>query len=304
MTAADRAPRISVVIPTYNRAKDIGRCLDSLVGQTFKDFEVLVCDDGSTDATAEEVNRYKDLLDLTYHWAENFGGPARPRNDGVRRARGTYVAFLDSDDWWSPRKLEESLRYLENGAGLVYHDLYLASRSGQRFFWRKSRTRKLTSPAFEDLIVNGNAINNSSVVVARRVLLAIGGFSEDRALIAAEDYDAWLRAAQTTDAFVRIPRTLGYYWVGSGNLSNPARTLQNLAVIAERYSGELLDLGARHNIFWLGYVQARAHYLVGSYSMAEANLAAIRWRRTPLSIQVKRLWMQLMIRLRRVRARE
>jgi len=70
-------PRVSVVVVTYMRAAQIGRCLESLVAQTFKDFEVLVCDDGSTDETATVVERYKGVLNLSYHWEQNSGGPAR-----------------------------------------------------------------------------------------------------------------------------------------------------------------------------------------------------------------------------------
>src|SRR5690242_1512065 len=91
--SSSRAPRVSVVIPTYNRAREMRRCLDSLVSQSFRDFEVLVCDDGSTDETATVAAAFETRLQLAYHWAENFGGPARPRNIGLHRARGIYVAF-------------------------------------------------------------------------------------------------------------------------------------------------------------------------------------------------------------------
>jgi glycosyltransferase involved in cell wall biosynthesis len=295
-------PRVSVIIPTYNRAGDIGRCLDSLVGQTMKDFEVLVCDDGSTDDTAEVVSRYQDKLDLRYHWAENFGGPARPRNIGLSLARAEYVAFLDSDDWWTPQKLEVSLEYLQRGADVVHHDLYLVTKSGQKVFWRKSSGRELQRPVFDDLIVNGNGVNNSSLVARRSLLEAIGGFSEHRDLIAAEDYDAWLRLGKISDAFVRIPRTLGYYWVGHGNLSNPQRQLQLLDVLEERYSQEFKDLGARHSIYWLNYTKARSHFVVGAYEMARRNLAATRWRRSSPSIRMKVFWMLVMIRFHNARA--
>ena len=294
---------MSVIIPTYNRARDIGRCLDSLVSQTFRDFEVLVCDDGSTDGTAKIVALYQGKLDLAYHWNENFGGPARPRNIGLRLARGTYVALLDSDDWWLPRKLEVSLKHLEAGADVVYHDLYLASRADQQVFWRRSGTRALHKPVFEDLMINGNGINNSSVVARKQILEAAGGFCEEPALIAAEDYDAWLQVARVTNAFVRIPEVLGYYWIGDGNLSNPGRILKNLDALEARYANELHALGARRSIYWLGYVKARSQYRMGSYEMAAGSLAAIRWRRAPLSIHAKSLWMSALIGLRQMWAR-
>ena len=145
---SERLPRVSVIISTYMRAPLVARCLDSLMAQTFKDFEVLLCDDGSTDDTAAVAERYKGALDLTYHWDKNFGGPARPRNAGLHLARGDYVAFLDVDDWWAARKLERSVAALDAGADVVYHDLYVAhsSRNGWRFL--RERTQPVPSPAF------------------------------------------------------------------------------------------------------------------------------------------------------------
>jgi glycosyltransferase involved in cell wall biosynthesis len=266
------APRVSVIVPTYNRAADLRRCLDSLVGQTFKDFEVLVCDDGSTDNTAVVVAPYKDALKLTYHWDENFGGPARPRNTGLRLARGNYVAFLDSDDWWAPRKLAESVRRLDAGADFVYHDLHIARSSRQKIYWRRQRTRALAAPAYDDLLLNGNAICNSSVVLRRDILLAAGGFSEDRALIAWEDYDTWLRVARATDRFVRIDQTLGYYWFGGGNISSPRQLLVNLKRFSELYFDTIADSPKPLPPAWFHYLLGQAKYQVGSYQDAITHM--------------------------------
>jgi glycosyltransferase involved in cell wall biosynthesis len=267
-----RTPRVSVVIPTHNRARDLARCLDALVAQTFKDFEVLVCDDGSTDDSAAVVARYQDVLDVTYHWAENFGGPARPRNAGLRMARAAYVAFLDSDDWWAPSKLEVSVRHLDEGADLVYHDLYSVASVGQRTFWRRRRTRKLRMPAFEDLLMNGNAICNSSVVLRRELLLSIGGFSEDKSMIAWEDYDAWLRLARVTERFVRIEETLGYYWLGGGNISSPHRLISNLERFKELYSAADWNPSARALPWWYHYLMGRACSQIASHPAAVLHM--------------------------------
>jgi glycosyltransferase involved in cell wall biosynthesis len=293
---AAAAPRVSVVIPTFNRARDVGRCLEALTRQTFRDFEVLVCDDGSKDNTREIVEGFTGRLDLQYHWAENFGGPARPRNAGLSLARGEYVAFLDSDDWWMPRKLEVSLRYLDDGADIVYHDLYVSKRADQKRSWLKSPTRALRKPVFEDLMIHGNGINNSSVTVRRSVMRAAGGFSEDRELIAAEDYDAWLRVARVTDRFVRIPEVLGYYWIGEGNISNPRRTLINLEALERIYAREIRAISERHSVYWLAYLKARCHYLMGAYDMAKRDLEVVRRQHAPFLVQAKRLWMKTFMR--------
>ena len=105
-----RPPRVSVVIPTYNRAGTVGRAIASALAQTDQDREIIVVDDGSTDATAAVVARLGDAV--RYVRQENRG-VAAARNRGIREARGAYVAFLDSDDEWLPEKLDRQVTVLE-----------------------------------------------------------------------------------------------------------------------------------------------------------------------------------------------
>jgi glycosyltransferase involved in cell wall biosynthesis len=261
------APSVSVVIPTFNRARDIPRCLDSLAAQTYKHFEVLVCDDGSTDDTRAVVARYVDKLPIEYHWAENFGGAARPRNAGMRLARGKYIAFLDSDDWWRPEKLARCVERLEAGADLVYHDLFVIRSAGQRFSWRKVRTAELVPPLFDDLVRKGNVVPNSSVVVRASTIRDIGGFSENEGLIAWEDYDAWLRIAKLTERFERIDETLGYYWLGSNNISSPRRTIDNLERFKETYLADERKVPA-----WYHYAMGLSYHKLARHELALEHL--------------------------------
>ena len=102
---------ISVVIPVYNRADMIVRALDSLVNQTYKDFEVLIIDDGSKDTIKQVVDQYAGNLDIAYYYYDHSGNIAYLRNQGMNRAKGKYVAILDSDDWCSDNRLELQIRY-------------------------------------------------------------------------------------------------------------------------------------------------------------------------------------------------
>lgn len=282
--------RVSIVIPTYNRARDLHRALASVAAQTFSDFEVLVMDDGSQDRSREVVEALNDGR-FKYSWEEPSGGPAHPRNRGIARSTGEYIAFLDSDDWWKPNKLEESLKSLERGADVVYHDLIRTGRLGFVPFHRTVPTRPLADNVFHDLLANGNALNTSSVVVRRSLMSQIGGFDEDRALVAIEDYDAWLRLAKVTTRFQRIDAALGYYWEGGGNITNPARTLRNLETLERRYAEEIAEVRRSQTLTWMAYMRGRAHYLLGDAALARRFLAEIPWRNTPLSINLKKLWM-------------
>jgi len=104
------SPRVSVIIPTYNRAQMLVECLESVISQTFTDYEVIVIDDGSTDDTGELVKPYLDRIEYIKH--ENKGNAAA-RNSGLDIARGELIAFLDSDDLWLPGKLEREVDYLD-----------------------------------------------------------------------------------------------------------------------------------------------------------------------------------------------
>ncbi len=292
-------PMVSIVIPTYNRAADIPRCLESLIAQDFHDFEVIICDDGSTDNTSIVVAGYEQVLDITYIYCENFGGPARPRNRGIELARAPYIAFLDSDDWWTPNKLRLSLDALNKGADIVYHDLYIVKTAEQSKFQKIIRSRTLKSPVFDQLLAHGNALNNSSVVVKKRLLIEIGFVSEEKNLIGIEDYDTWLRIARLTSKFERIPYVLGYYWLGGGNISSEDRYIKLLQAIKKRYASEILELSSIYNFYWIKYAEGRYHFKRQYFHLAKLYLREIDFLRTPLIIYLKSFFMLLLMSLKK-----
>jgi glycosyl transferase family 2 len=296
-------PLVSVVIPTYNRARDLERCLSSVLRQTFRDFEVLVVDNHSTDDTDAVVARFADprVVLVKIH---NDGIVAKSRNLGIQRARGEFVAFLDSDDWWKPRKLECSLQPLTAGADVVFHDLHLVTRARQRIFLRNVRSWRVTPPIGRDLLMNDNALPQSSVVMRRSLLLAVGGITEEPVMVAMEDYDCWLRVAELTDKFVRLPRTLGFYWAGGGNISSDARTVQLLDLFEQRYEHQLRAVGASGTPWWILFSRGRAYYRLGEHSVARRHFAEIPLRSVPRLVAVKTLWMRLLLALARGRLGE
>lgn len=226
---------ISVIIPTYNRADKLRICLESLVNQSFKNFEVIVCDDGSTDDTSKVISEFETVLDLKYILDSNFGGPARPRNNGIRLAKGEVIAFLDSDDWWYPNKLEVSLSFIE-GFDIVYHNLdkYIKLDKVEGII----KGRVFTTNIVKDLIVNGNGIPNSSVLIRKSIVDQVGEITEDKNLIAVEDSDYWIRVAQVTDKFKYINKSLGAYWVGD-NISLSEKQMVREKALFTKYEALL-----------------------------------------------------------------
>jgi glycosyltransferase involved in cell wall biosynthesis len=262
---------VSVVIPTYNRARELRRALASVLAQSWHDWEILVVDNQSEDDTARVVEELGEarigLLSVCNH-----GVIGVSRNRGVSAARGEYVAFLDSDDWWLPRKLEMCVSALDSGADVVYHDLYFAKTASSRPRLRRASTWALNSPVFSDLLERGNALVNSGVVVRRSKLLEAGGLSEDPRVASWEDYECWLRLARVTERFHRLGIALGFYWAGGGNVTRPARVVRNLGYMREMYFAAAGCADDSELPGWYHYNLGRAHLQLGSYCEAVHHL--------------------------------
>jgi glycosyltransferase involved in cell wall biosynthesis len=291
-------PKVSVIVPTYNRVNELRRCLDSLVVQTVEDFEVIVCDDGSTDNTSEAIKSYVSKLDLTYDYAENFGGPARPRNRGIKLARAAYIAFLDSDDWWTPDKLERSLSVLNAGADVVYHDLWSVLRVDHQPSRHRIRSGQPVSPMFESLLCSAYSIPNSSIVVRGSALQTIGEICEDKDLIAVEDFDMLLRLSKVTEKFVKIPDCLGYYWNGGSNISGASsEQIRRTEAVYRRHVLSLDESKRSRAEALLSYRIGRIAQLQGDWNVAVPNLLSAIRGRLDLTYKLKAVWLLSVRRL-------
>lgn len=291
MNTATAGPAVSVVIPTYNRAADLRRCLGSLTAQTFKDFEVLVCDDGSTDDSAAVADEFAGRLNLSFGTAENFGGPARPRNRGVAAARAPYIAFLDSDDWWAPAKLERSVAALEAGADIVYHDLFVARSRQQERFGDRIPSSPPQHPMFYSLLCTGISIPNSSVVVRTSCLAELGGICEDKDLVSVEDLDTWIRLARITENFVRLPECLGYYWTGGGNISSASpKQIFKIKALYARHLEQLPPAFRRRAEGFLAYRIGRIAQQYGDRAAAREHLLSALEQPIDLRYRARALW--------------
>jgi glycosyltransferase involved in cell wall biosynthesis len=180
-------PEISVIIPTYNRRAMVLEAIDSVLAQTFREFELIVVDDGSTDGTAEYLTR----LDKAIRTERiDHGGPAAARNRGVETARAPMIAFLDSDDLWAPNKLDRHLAFMRaNPACAISQTDEIWMRDGRRVN-PGTRHRKRAGDIFVDSL-RTCLISMSATMMRTNLFRSLDGF--DEIMLAAEDYDLWLR---------------------------------------------------------------------------------------------------------------
>lgn len=179
------SPKVSVIIPTYNRLWALPEAIKSVLDQTFSSFELIIVDDGSTDGTEKWV---KEKCPSAKYIKKENGGVSSARNRGIEKSRGRYIAFLDSDDRWLPEKLERQIKVMDSGHAVCYTDE----------IW--IRNRKRVNPRLKHKKYAGDIflkslplviISPSSVMIESDIFDEIGLFDEE--LLACEDYDLWLR---------------------------------------------------------------------------------------------------------------
>ena len=206
------APNISVCIPTYNREFLLKETLDSVFAQTYKDFEVVIVDDGSTDGTKKMLEKYG--YNVHYYWQEN-AGDAAARNKLIELARGKYISFLDSDDLLYPNALEKMIEAMPEGAkDVVVYGPYVAIDENGDILRRRKRklySGKITKYLFENIL-----IHSCGSLFPNKMLVQAGGF--DTSLPVCSDYDLWLRLSLKYD-FISLQELVFKRRRHGGNIS-------------------------------------------------------------------------------------
>jgi len=189
-----RTSSVSVVIPAYNSARYIAQTIESVLKQSYRPFEIIVVDDGSTDDTRSVLEKYRDWI--IYIHQENAGEPAA-RNTGIRQARGDFIAFLDADDLWLPDKLKFQMDYFEKHpeVALVYSDMKLFDETG--IVHQSVKEWLGMSPPcgyiFPELFTE--TLFGSGTVFFRKACVDQVGFFDESFLVGS-DYEMWLRMAR------------------------------------------------------------------------------------------------------------
>jgi len=217
------APGVTIVIPAYNVSAYIRQAVESALGQTAADLEVLVVDDGSTDATLGQLAGIADpRLKIA---RQPHSGPAKARNRGVRLARSSLIGFLDGDDYWLPNKLEKHLDVMvaHPETHLTFSLCRAIDPSGSDYGLPFPGTREIITS--EDFL-GGNIVRTTSSVVARKDALIEAGLFDPR-FSPCEDYELWIRLSRLRPANIRcIPEVLAVYRRRSGQLTADWRSVE------------------------------------------------------------------------------
>ena len=224
---------ISIVIPTHNRSDLLQRALDSVLNQTYGDFEIIVVSDGSTDNTDEIMANYQDerINYISYH--PSRGGNVA-RNTGIKAAKYDYIAFLDDDDEWHPTKLQKQLNvFNENeNVGLVYtgvNTIYVDEQVS--YYSIPDKTGNLS----KDILLSNSIGTTSTVMVKKEILNETGYFDEK--LKAQQDYDLWIRVCQKTEIGAVKEACVKYSnYPGTNQISQQLdKYIESMSYIQEKY---------------------------------------------------------------------
>jgi glycosyltransferase involved in cell wall biosynthesis len=233
-----KMPKVSVIIPTYNRAELLAGAIASVLNQTFQDFELLVVDDASQDTTAEIVKGFRDPRIQYLSHALNMGGSAA-RNTGIQKAKSPYLAFLDDDDEWLPKKLALQLHVLENSppeVGGVYTGYIHVDRYSGQILGSKAPT--LRGDLSKELL-RANCIGSTSSILLRKECFETSGLFDAR-LPSFQDYDLWLRISFAFQ-FECIEQPLFKYYDHKHKIwTNPQALSIGIEMMLHRYGNSFL----------------------------------------------------------------
>jgi glycosyltransferase involved in cell wall biosynthesis len=214
-------PLVSVIIPTFNRSYCIKQTINSVLDQSYRNIEVLVCDDGSTDNTDKVVSSIKDNR-VKWISGKHTGTPSAPRNAGLKKSKGDWIAFIDSDDLWDKEKLSIQLNYLiPKQKVLACSTNALINKKNECYL----SLSKDVSILDTKILLKSNLVITSSLIAHKSLFKKSFGFNEKKNITGAEDYEKWLKLSLFTDIHL-LSAPLVFYTVNSADsirnsLKNP-----------------------------------------------------------------------------------
>lgn len=226
-------PLISVIIPVYNGEETIQQTIESVLNQTFTDFELIVINDGSQDKTLDVISKIQEPRIKVFSYLN--AGVSASRNRGVTHAAGEYISFIDADDLWTPDKLEAQIKALQENpqAAVAYSWTDWIDESGQII--GKGVHFSITGDVYGRLLLNDFMGSGSNVLIRKQALAEVGCFEES--LVHAEDWDLWIRlAARYHFVAVPSPQVLYRKSTNSASMSVLKMEVGSLKVIERAYA--------------------------------------------------------------------
>jgi glycosyltransferase involved in cell wall biosynthesis len=227
-------PLVSVVIPVFNGERFMAEAIDSALGQSYPNVEIIAVNDGSTDGSVEILEKYNGRIRTL---EQTNLGQASARNAGIITARGSWIAFLDQDDLWDTDKLLYQMKAVDVNCSVIYSSARIIDESGCTISSVRSPAKN-TNAALHDLILH-NRLITSTALVRRDAIYSVGMLDETNRF-GADDYDLWLALAATGHKFYYIPLELASYRLHGENMSHNSPILckgkqQALARISMKY---------------------------------------------------------------------
>ena len=267
----NKSPFFSVVIPTYNSEKTIIRTLRSVKKQIFKNFEVIIVDDGSQDNTVFLINKFikKNYLDIKIYQQSNSKGPAAPRNIGIKKSISNRICFLDSDDYWFSNKLIDAYYFLkENNENdvLTSNEIMIHQNKKKKLFYGP-----VSRNFYLNLLIKGNKLSTSSTIVKKSFLIDNNiFFNENKNFSSVEDYDLWLQIAKNNGNFKFLKKFHGLYLLNEYSISkNRLVHFQNTRNVVNRHFSQLNK--SSKNIYIFCKIKIRIFIIFLFISFKEKN---------------------------------
>jgi len=280
-------PFFSIIVPTYNRARFIKATLESVIDQSFKDFELIVIDDGSTDDTKGIVDSIADHR-IAYYYTENRERGAA-RNHGISLAKGKYITFLDSDDLFYKDHLEVAFNFIESAQPKVFFQQYeIIDRKGRSLLPYLPKRE----PINRELVLKGNFMSCHGVFLHAN-LARVHKFNPNRQLAGSEDYELWLRIASIfpIDYSSRVTNALQFHDDRSVLNYEPQRLIDRKEL--------MLDLLESNPLFMKAYGKYWSKIQAEAFSYIALHLALMKERKRAFKYLLRSFGKNLLLLFRK-----
>ena len=265
-------PIFSIIIPTYNSSKTLQKTIRSVLNQSFKSYELIVIDDGSSDDSVSKVKQFNDSRIKSFQ-IKRSGGPAKPRNLGIKNSKSDWICFLDADDFWEKNKLSTIYKNIkERKFDILCHNEYLLKNNKVEI----AKYGPFKKNFYKHLLINGNELSTSATIINKKFLKKNNlKFNESKNFVSVEDYDLWMLFAKNNAKFLFINDILGTYLIHSKGISqNNHKHLNKLKKLLFYHVFEVQKFEKNKKLLWC-YLEKKIDILQLFYN----------FRKNPLNIR-------------------